>query len=248
MTDDFPVVLRGVAGPLPLVSWRLVSWRSRSLTLLVLVGLLVVAVLTLHVTRAGGAEPSRCDRFHADSLARAAHVSGSGARVVVIGDSYAAGLGLARPATSWPSRLPGRVQVVAFSGSGFSPRASDCVGVSFAQRAPAALRGGADLVVVEGGLNDYDQPAAEIRSGFRRLAAELAGHRVVVVGPPAAPSRAGAVPRVDALLAALAERAGFGYVRTSDLVLTYLDDGLHLTPAGHRAFGDRVAALVADAR
>ena len=35
------------------------------------------------------------------------------------------------------------------------------------------------------------------------------------------------------------------YVRTADLALTYLDDRLHLTPAGHRAFGDAVAARVA---
>ncbi len=236
MTDDVRVVLREVAGPFPLG-----SWRSRASVLLVLVGLLVASALTVHATRAGGAELSHCDRFHADSLARAAEVTGSGARVFVIGDSYAAGFGLDRPATGWPSRLPGRVQVGAFSGSGFSAEAGDCVGVSFAERAPASLRGGDDLVVVEGGLNDYDQPAAAIRAGFDRLAGELAGLRVLVVGPPTAPSRAGAVPRVDALLARLAERAGFGYVRTSGLALRYLDDGLHLTPAGHRAFGDLVA-------
>jgi acyl-CoA thioesterase-1 len=99
--------------------------------------------------------------------------------------------------------------------------------------------------VVEGGLNDYDQPSAEIRAGFQRLVRAVAGHPVVVVGPVLAPSRAGAVPRVDALLAALAERRGVPYVAMSDLHLTYLDDGLHLTPDGHRAFGDAVAAAIA---
>jgi acyl-CoA thioesterase-1 len=73
---------------------------------------------------------------------------------------------------------------------------------------------------------------------------ELEGYRVVVVGPALAPSRAGAVPRVDALLASLAERSGVAYVRTSDLALTYLDDDLHLTSSGHRTFGDAVAAAL----
>ena len=36
-------------------------------------------------------------------------------------------------------------------------------------------------LVVEGGLNDFDQPPAAVRAGFRRLMAELEGHPVVVV-------------------------------------------------------------------
>jgi acyl-CoA thioesterase-1 len=67
------------------------------------------------------------------------------------------------------------------------------------------------------------------------------GRPVVVVGPPAAPSRAGSVPRVDALLAALAARHGASYVSTVGWRLDYLDDGLHLTASGHREFGDLVA-------
>jgi acyl-CoA thioesterase-1 len=75
---------------------------------------------------------------------------------------------------------------------------------------------------------------------------ELRGHRVVVVGPASAPSRIAAVPRVDALLARLSERYDVPYVRTSGLRLTYLPDRLHLTPAGHEAFGDYVAGRLAD--
>ena len=74
--------------------------------------------------------------------------------------------------------------------------------------------------------------------------AELEGHPVVVVGPVAAPSRASAVPRVDGLLASLARKYDVAYVRTSHLDLRYLSDRLHLTPAGHAAFGDFVAAAL----
>ncbi len=219
---------------------------SRHVVVAALFVALVTALLAVHLTsRARGAEESRCERFAASSGARARLVTGSGPRVVVIGDSYAAGLGLADPGDSWPSRLDGTVHVAGFSGSGFSAGASSCDDVSFAERASVAVRPGADLVVVEGGLNDHDQSDAAIRAGFSRLLAQLRGHRVVIVGPPEAPSRAGAVPRVDALLAELAEQYDAAYVRTSGWTLTYLEDRLHLTPEGHRTFGDHVARALA---
>ena len=205
---------------------------------------LVVVAMLVHVAERARADTGRCDRFAAAGVARAAEVTGSGAPVVVIGDSWSAGLGLEDPASSWPSRLTGTVHVAGFSGSGFSEDAGACRGESFADRAPAAVRG-AHLVVVEGGLNDYDVPDADIRSGFARLMGELRGTRVVVVGPASAPSRADEVPRVDTLLARLSASYGVGYVRTSGLDLPYLDDHLHLTPAGHDEFGEFVARRIA---
>ncbi len=195
--------------------------------------------------RAGGASPSRCERFAAASVARAQQVTGSGERVVVVGDSWSAGLGLDRPVQSWPSRLPGRVHVAGFSGSGFSEAASPCGRVSFADRAPAALRAGADLLVVEGGLNDYDRTRAEIRAGFERVMALAAPYRTVVVGPASAPARAARVPRVDRLLRRLCAHHAVPYVSMADVALTYLPYRLHPTAAGHRVFGDAVAARIA---
>ena len=207
---------------------------------------LVAALVATGVLAArASANLSQCQQFAAASKARAGHVTGSGERVVVIGDSWSAGLGLDRPVQSWPSRLPGRVHVAGFSGSGFSAKASACGRVSFADRAPAALRDGADLVVVEGGLNDYDHSRAEIKAGFARVMRAASSYRVVVVGPATAPSRAAAVPRVDRLLRHLSAKYGVPYVSTTDLDLPYLEDRLHLTPAGHRAFGDAVAERIA---
>jgi acyl-CoA thioesterase-1 len=202
---------------------------------------LLVGVITLLASAgATSASHDHCTRLSAQSQAREQLVTGHGPRVVVIGDSYAVGLGLRRPATSWPSRLPGRVTVFGFSGSGFSVHSSPCAGASYAARAPQALRGGADLVVVEGGLNDYDQPTSAIRSGFRSLARELAGHRVLVVGPPPAPVRAAAALRVDAVLRAESARAHLRYLPMITESLPYLGDRLHLTPAGHVDFGNVV--------
>ncbi len=228
------------------------SVPRRRLLLLAPVALLValaVVVVVLAPERATGSYAERCERFAADAEARAAVVTGGGAPVLVVGDSWSAGLGLGDPTASWPARLDGRVHVAGFSGSGFSARASGCGDVSFAARAPQSLAGlpGETVVVVEGGLNDWDRTDAEITAGFEGLMGGLEGHRVVVVGPASAPSRAAYVERVDALLAELAARHDVAYLSTLDVDLAYLDDRLHLTPAGHAVFGDWVAAGVRDA-
>ncbi len=196
-------------------------------------------------TRAGGADPTLCQRHEAASAARAIEVTGSGQRVVVIGDSWSVGLGLGRPVGSWPSRLPGEVSVAGFSGSGFSATASSCAESSYADRARAAIRNGADLVVVAGGLNDVDQSDAAIETGVRRVLRELDGQRVVIVGPASAPARASGVPRVNQLLARLARESDVSYIDATGFDLSYLADGLHLTTAGHQEFGDAVAAALA---
>lgn len=199
---------------------------------------------------ASAGDPDRCERFAAASAQRAELVTGSGADTLVVGDSWAAGLGLDDLHDSWPTRLPGRVTVAAFSGSGFSRLASECGDVSFAGRAAGALTPMTRLVVVEGGLNDHDRTDQEITAGFARLVAALGDHgstlRVVVVGPAAAPSRSAAVVRVDRLLAGLADGVGWQYVPAYDWELGYLPDRLHLTAEGHTAFGDLVAAAVSD--
>lgn len=194
--------------------------------------------------RAGAADP--CQRHRDDAGARARIVTGTGPDVVVIGDSWSVGLGQRDLGDSWPSRLPGRVRVAGFSGSGFSAGASPCARASFAARAAEAVDPGVDVVVVAGGLNDFDQPAEAVDRGFGRLMDVLAGRPVVVVGPARAPARSAAVPKVEALLARLSAEHGVPFVSTSDLSPAYLRDRLHLTRAGHRAYGDEVAARLAE--
>lgn len=217
--------------------------------------LVMVAFSVQLFVRASGEDLARCERFSQASTARLAADAGpaDGRRVVVIGDSWSVGLGLDRPAASWPSRLAAelgaRVRVAGFSGSGFGAFSSPCGRVSFGDRAARALPGtgsGAELVVVEGGLNDVDASDASIATGFRKVLREAGERQVLVVGPASAPARAALVPDVDGLLARLSAQHGVAYLSTADLDLPYLDDGLHLTEAGHRAFGDAVAAAIAD--
>lgn len=208
---------------------------------------IVLAVLFTMLASGGatGSAAERCARLSTQSQLRERLVTGHGRRVVVIGDSYSVGLGLRDPKASWPSRLPGRVHVYGFSGSGFSARSSTCPDVAYDARAPHALQSGADLVVVEGGLNDYDQPVTALRAGFRSLMRELHGRSVLVVGPPAAPARTAAARRVDVVLRDESSRAAVRYVSMKDHRFSYLSDRLHLTPAGHRAFGTIVAQAMA---
>ncbi|MGV3562911.1 MAG: SGNH/GDSL hydrolase family protein [Nocardioides sp.] len=218
--------------------------RSR-VSALVVCALLVGVVGILTVDRATGDRPSRCSTFATESRARASAVTGSGADLLVIGDSWTAGLGLTDPSRSWPSRLPGRVHVAGFSGSGFGAGASSCgPDVSFAARAVAAVRSvpSGTPVVVAGGLNDWDSSGADIRAGFERLLRALDGHPVTVVGPADAPARSAYVARVESLLRLLCAEHDVPFVAMSDLRLDYLPDLLHLQPAAHGAFGDAVAS------
>jgi len=215
--------------------------RVTQLLAATLVAALVAVLSVLASGGATGADAEHCARLSTQSQARERMVTGQGRDVAVIGDSYSVGLGLRDPQRSWPSRLPGRVHVFGFSGSGFSARASACPGVAYSARAPRALRLGANVVVVEGGLNDHDQPAADVRAGFRALMRELRGRTVLVVGPPPAPSRTAGAQRVDAILRDESARAGVRYLSVIGDRFAYLGDGLHLTPAGHRAFGALVA-------
>lgn len=216
-------------------------WR---VALAVVLGLVAAAAVLQLRHPAEADTAARCAIRSEQAAERAAVTTGAGERVAVIGDSWSVGFGLPELERSWPSRLDARVQVAGFSGSGFSATASPCPGVSFADRAADAVVDGPELVVVQGGLNDFDQTPQSIEAGFSALVAGLAAYspeRVVVVGPHRAPSRASGAERVDALLERLSAQAGLRYLRPLDLDLTYLPDRLHLTEAGHRAFGDWVA-------
>lgn len=219
--------------------------RLGALTLVAVVaGTGLVGTGLVGADRALSEDVPRCERFAAESVARTAVVTGSGPTVAVIGDSWSVGLGLDDVARSWPGRLPGRVHVFGFSGSGFSAGAGACPGVSFSTRADEALATDPDLVVVQGGLNDHREPDAAVVDGVRRLLAALQGREVLLVGPARAPSRAKGAERVDGLLAEVAADGGVDHLSTDGLSLDYLGDDLHLTVAGHRELGDAVAAAV----
>lgn len=195
---------------------------------------------------AEASQAERCRAISTASEARRAVVGPKEApRIAVIGDSWSQGSDLADPAASWPSRLDGAVVVDGFGGSGFTAEASPCPDVAFPRRVDRALATDPDVVVVQGGLNDHDVSTGVVREGVAQTLRRLEGHEVVVVGPAAAPRRAAGAARVDAVLAEVTAAAGIPYIRTSGWELDYLPDRLHLTAAGHQAFGDAVQEEIA---
>ncbi|UDY24144.1 SGNH/GDSL hydrolase family protein [Nocardioides sp. Kera G14] len=226
--------------------------RPRLLSLTLAIALVVALAGVMVVRdRAGAASVAKaCRLFQTQHVRRLADVSGKGRAITVIGDSWSAGHKLRNLDASWPSRLPGRVTVDGFSGSGFSLRASEC-GVSRAFSNRTSNARGASLVIVEGGLNDYDQSRSAVRTGFRRLIGRLVVDvpldDILIVGPAPAPLRLKGARRVDGWLSALSSDAGVRYLSAIHQKLPYLPDRLHLTPAGHRQFGDWVASHLTSA-
>lgn len=190
-----------------------------------------------------------CGERLARSRERAAMVSRSdesALRIAVLGDSYAVGTGLSDPADSWPTYLPGEVYVDGFGGSGFSASAGSCRGVAYGDRLGAVLGSAPGLVVIQGGLNDWRSPTTEIEEALARLLEQAADTPILIVGPASAPRRLEEVARVDAALATVAGAYDVGYVSAAAWRLDYLADRLHLTEAGHRVFGEAVAAAIRD--
>lgn len=190
-----------------------------------------------------GAAP-KCAGFARRAEKRAATVTGSGPRVVVIGDSWAVGRHV-RPERTWPVYLDGEVHVDAFPGSALSARdVSRCGLVSYARRAPRAMVDGADLVVVQGSVNDAGRAPGQIRKGFGRLMETLEPYPTVVLAPHPTPNRD--LAYLDSILGEAANKAGVPYVPTSDIEMTFLRDRIHPDLAGHRAYGQGVADKLRD--
>ncbi len=107
----------------------------RRLSAVALAAVLVALSVVVVTGRATGSGPTRCETFAADSAARAGAVSGAGEDLLVIGDSWTAGLGLDDPTRSWTARLPGRVHTA--DGTLVRGRASEALAGELAQYAVA---------------------------------------------------------------------------------------------------------------
>lgn len=190
-----------------------------------------------------------CTRLAAESVARAAVVTGAGEQVVVIGDSWASGFGLDDPGQSWPRYLDGEVRVSGFGGTGYSRGLMErCGPISFPERVPDVLAQGADLVVLEGGINDSKSDLDEVEKGFRETLDELKGYEVIVLSAPKVNSRAKAIRVVNKMMRRVSAEYGVTYINVFDLELPMLEDNTHLTVAGHMQFGEIVARRIAESR
>lgn len=172
-------------------------------------------------------------------------VDGPGASALIMGDSYTEGALLERPAQGWAYRLVGAQGWNAFvdgiGSTGFVTE-SGCGNDAFTAR--AEKMDGAEVVVIQGGLNDFRDDPSKISAAAKVLVAGAPGSaRVVVVGPPAAPARPEALD-IDISLSRGLEGTRAEYISTVGWELDYLPDGTHLTEDGHEIFAANVAAAL----
>jgi lysophospholipase L1-like esterase len=171
--------------------------------------------------------------------------------IAVLGDSYSQGTGLSGPEVAWPAVLGDRLgaEVVldgvgstGFTTSGYCAPAK----ISFGERL-AADPPHADVVVVQGGINDaiLGRPD-EVTEAAGDLLAELEDTDVVVVvGPAPVPAAdPAAVATVDAALRAATDEAGRTYVPLIGAGVEIGLDRLHPTVAGQQRIAELVAAAI----
>ena len=169
--------------------------------------------------------------------------------VVVLGDSFSLGIGVAGPEVAWPAalgeRLGAEVVVDGVGGTGFTTRGfCPQSPVLYGERVDADPPD-AEVVVVQGSVNDATGGRPEdVGAAAEDVLEDLEDvPTVVVVGPPVIPAAETADIRViDAALREAAADAGRVYVPLLDAGIPISPDRVHPTLEGHQ----RIAELVAD--
>lgn len=228
-------------------------WRG-AITYAVVLVLIVAAVASVAAVRQARAVAAGCGEVKSSLAARGALpvVSTGAERVLVVGDSWSAGQGLAASPKaaidhSWAAEigrargwtvLDDAIPYTGFVNGGF------CGKQQFAARAAADLAAHPSMVLIEGGINDTDASNSEVTAAAASLLARFASVKtVVVIGPGDAPARPAADrSRVARLLEAAAGHAGRPFVDASRWKLSYQPDQLHPTQAGQDTFAARVAS------
>ena len=170
-------------------------------------------------------------------------VPGDGPRVAVIGDSYSSGDGLDDYTQAWPflfaSQTGDAVSIAAVGWTGFTAEGV-CGDQAFSTRAGAAR--GADIVIVQGGLNDA-RGGLDVEATASALLNEIDAPRVIVVGPVDAPSIDGE-GNVDEQLRSAAVAAGAEYVSTIEWDVEFIPGDDHMTEHGHADYATRLLEAI----
>ena len=169
---------------------------------------------------------------------------------VVLGDSYAQGLGLPDPrAQSWPA-LVGKdrdwtTYVNAVGATGFV-NGGFCGNEQFAARLEAVLGRQPQIVVVQGGLNDSYLDATTVGAAAGALLDRLGEVPTVIVVGPTVPSagRAQPIGQLDAALRIVTAAHHRRYVSALSWAFSYQSDHIHPTVDGHRDYAAQLEAVL----
>ena len=164
-------------------------------------------------------------------------------QLVVIGDSYAAGVGPASVSQSWPRLLTGwHVYVLAHGGAGFTK--PGCGGGQFGNEVSPAIARKPTKVVIEGGLNDQ-AGLSSIKSDADAVLSRFPRGAAVVVGPASPPSEPLAtLKRIDGDLKSAAAAHGDTYVTLLGVLSPSEFNFLHPSAAGEVVIARLVQAAL----
>lgn len=190
-----------------------------------------------------------CSAIQAEKAAGLVHAGEGKEPVVILGDSYAASEYLDQRTDGWAYKLAAAERwgalVAGIGGTGFVNQ-GPCGTDVFANRMPKALAAKPNVLVIQGGLNDFKATPQDTEMAARMLLDQAKTvKKIIVVGPANAPARAETLPEIDAALKRAAESKGAKYVSALGWDLEFQADRLHLTPAGHTKFATKVAESLA---
>jgi lysophospholipase L1-like esterase len=185
-------------------------------------------------------------------------------RVLIVGDSFTAGYGASGPAATWAAlaaeSLQWRATIDGVGGTGFTKyTATDGrAGLDYRRRLAMHAAAGEqyDLVVLQGGLNDWQ---ASLSAEVTNVRATVAQARrswpdapVIVFGPSSPPASVTA-QRYAAAIASTAQAEGAivvdptgsrPWINAANAARFDLGDGLHLNDAGYLFLAARFAAEI----
>lgn len=174
-----------------------------------------------------------------------------GPTAFILGDSYATGWGLDDPADSFAYTLATAegwdATVAGFPGTGYTID-GNCGDNSFDQRL-TGLSSDAEVVVIEGGLNDaiFDAEGASTAAAelLSQVAATAPDADIIVVGVPRVEGKhAASIEDTDAALKSAAENAGATFVDLSAVPIV-TTDGTHADAATHAAIASLISKTIA---
>lgn len=176
--------------------------------------------------------------------------------IVVVGDSYARGVGASSKSNAYPAMLgrllDTRVRVVAAGGSGFTARGPKIGPVHkgpHTRRAPL-VPARRDLLILHASPNDRLHPPERVAADMERFIARTRGDSpALVVGPVWARNRRELLPATADAARRVAEAHGWPFLDAGDWFAGTPDayliaDGAHPNDAGHALIADRIAERV----
>lgn len=200
---------------------------------------------------AKGGTPAVSDAAATDSAAAAPEATGAPVRVVFVGTSLTAGLGL-DPDSAYPARIQRKADSAGLAVTVVNAGVSGETSAGALRRIDWVLREPADLIVLETGANDglralrVDSTRANLEGIVRRIRSALPSSRVVLMQMEA-PTNLG--PRYTtefrAMFRSVAAAEGIGiapFLLDSVAGVARLNqpDGVHPNDAGERIVADNV--------